>query len=66
MENKCLLFKKEMAFVNIVGSTITTDLGNVGYLGYLYIRVEVSGSVTRESMRRSGNTSIAVNVNTTG
>jgi hypothetical protein len=66
VENKCLLFKKEMAFVNIVGSTITTDLGNVGYLGYLYIRVEVSGSVTRESMRRSGNTSIAVNVNTTG
>ena len=47
MENKCLLFKKEMAFVNIVGFTIITDLGNLGYLGYLYIRVEVSGRATQ-------------------
>ena len=48
MENKCLLFKKEMAFVNIVGFTITTDLGNSGCLGCLCIRVEVSGCATRE------------------
>jgi len=38
------MIKEEMEFMNTVGITITTDLGN---LGYLYIRVEVSGSATR-------------------
>jgi len=44
VENKWLMIKEEMEFMNTVGITITTDLGN---LGYLYIRVEVSGSATR-------------------
>jgi hypothetical protein len=39
------MIKEEMAFMNIAGFTITADLGN---LGYLYIRVEVNGSATRE------------------
>lgn len=42
------MIKEEMAFVNIVRFTITADLGNLGYLGYLYIRVGVRGSATRE------------------
>jgi len=45
VENKCLMIKEEMAFMSIVGFAITTDLGN---LGYLYIRVQVRGSATRE------------------
>lgn len=49
MENKCLMIKEETAFVNIVGFTKTTDLGNLECLGYLYIRVEVSGRTTQEN-----------------
>jgi hypothetical protein len=37
VEDKCLMLKEEMAFMNNVGFTITTDLGNLRYFGYMYL-----------------------------